>query len=127
MGQRASDSSLICPKKRRPLSTYNQRPDYLLNRGEPLGRQTLDRASLEEHRVQRSRLSETHLFTESLLFSCGNNGHGSAAIMDSEPSREQRGCGTEAVADWLTLEAAWTWVFGWYWRRLVYCKELWPK
>ena len=85
------------------------------------------RASLEEHGAQRGRLSETHLFWERLLFSCGNNGYGSAAIMDSEPSRERRGCGTEAVADWLTLEAAWTCVFGWCWRRLVYCKELWPK
>ena len=44
-----------------------------------------------------------HLFRERLLFSCGNDGYTGAAIVDSEPSREQRGRGTEAVADWLTL------------------------
>lgn len=44
-----------------------------------------------------------HLFRKRRRFSCGNNGYRSAAIVDSEPSREQRGRGTEAVADWLTL------------------------
>ena len=46
MGQRANDSSLTCPRKRPPLSTDNQRPNYLLNRGEPLGRHTLDKLEL---------------------------------------------------------------------------------
>lgn len=119
MGQRANDSSLTCHRKRPPLSTYNQRPDYLLTRGEPLGRQTLDKLELAQKSTELRG-------ADSQKRTCLGKGSSSAVEITAaevrpswilNPRVSGVGAGLKLFADWLPLEAAWTCVFGWCWRR----------